>query len=110
MLTFTNLTLRPGESEEKLRALCERKLRAPAVHFRILKKSLDARDKGDIKWVYSVECSQKKEPHPEREYERIKGDMPRVFVVGTGPAGLFCAVRLIRHGIRPVLIERRGSH
>ena len=105
MLTL-NLTLRPGESEEKLLALCAKKLHAPVKHFRILKKSLDARDKGDIKWVYAVECSQKRETPQKREYERIKCEMPRVVVVGAGPAGLFCTLRLIRHGIRPILIER----
>lgn len=31
---------------------------------------------------------------------------PRVVVVGTGPAGLFCALRLLAHGIQPIVLER----
>ncbi|MCB9183947.1 MAG: FAD-binding protein [Flavobacteriales bacterium] len=29
-----------------------------------------------------------------------------VIVVGAGPAGLFCALRLIAHGLRPIVLER----
>ena len=54
--TFTGLTLRPHQKESALVKLCERKLHAPCRYFKILKKSLDARDKSDIRWVYSVQC------------------------------------------------------
>jgi 2-polyprenyl-6-methoxyphenol hydroxylase-like FAD-dependent oxidoreductase len=30
-----------------------------------------------------------------------------VLVVGTGPAGLFAACELLRHGVRPRIVERR---
>src|SRR5262245_56416003 len=30
-----------------------------------------------------------------------------VLIVGTGPAGLFAACELIRHGIKPRIVERR---
>ncbi|MBR7185876.1 MAG: NAD(P)/FAD-dependent oxidoreductase [Clostridia bacterium] len=106
MLTLHNLTLRPHEKERALVKLCERKLRAPVKYFRILKKSLDARDKADIKWVYTVECSDREERKVEAVYEQIKGTMPKVYIAGAGPAGLFCALRLIKHGIRPVIVER----
>ncbi len=32
---------------------------------------------------------------------------PTVLIVGTGPAGLFAACELVRHGIKPRIVERR---
>ena len=104
-LTLNDLHLAPHERESKLIRICEKKLHAPVKYFRILKKSLDARDKGNIRWVYTVECSDRVETSPPRVFERVKGS-PRVYIAGTGPAGLFCALRLIDHGIRPILLER----
>ncbi len=105
MLKLT-CSLRLGEGEERLIALAEKKLRAPVKYFRILKKSLDARDKGDIRWVYSVECSSRPEQPEIPVYTQIRGTMPKVYIAGAGPAGLFCALRLLAHGIRPILLER----
>ena len=106
-LTLNNLTLKTWEKESQLVRLCEKKLHAPCRYFRILRKSLDARDKSDLRWVYSVECSDREEERPVRVYPRVAREKaPRVVIAGAGPAGLFCAVRLIRHGVAPLLIER----
>ena len=104
-LTLNGLKLSAGEREGKLVKICEKKLRAPVRYFKILKKSLDARDKANIKWVYSVECSDVAETAPPPVYEQVRR-VPRVFIAGMGPAGLFCALRLLDHGVRPVLLER----
>jgi 2-polyprenyl-6-methoxyphenol hydroxylase-like FAD-dependent oxidoreductase len=32
---------------------------------------------------------------------------PTVLIVGTGPAGLFAACELVRHGVKPRIVERR---
>ncbi len=106
MLTLNNLTLAPGEREQELLKRCEKKLRAPCRYFKILKKSLDARDKEHIRWVYTVECSDKPQKPIERVFEKITKPMPRVYIAGAGPAGLFCALRLVEHGIAPVIVER----
>ena len=104
-LTFT---LRPGEPASALKKLCERKLHAPVKYFRVVKKSLDARNKSDIRWVYNVECSAKPEKVEKPVYAQITHPMPKVYIAGAGPAGLFCALRLLDHGVRPILLERGG--
>ncbi len=105
LLKLNNLTLKPTQSEAQLIKLCEKKLRAPVGYFRIVKKSLDARDKSDIKWVYAVECSETPQEMPVAPLKRVK-NAPRVHIAGAGPAGLFCAVRLLKRGFIPVLLER----
>ncbi len=97
-----------GTEEEKLRALAAKKLRAPVRYFRIVRKSLDARDKGNIRWIYTIEFAAKPCPMPDVLGEKgaLRGKVPSVVIAGMGPAGLFCAVRLLQWGVRPVLLER----
>lgn len=106
LLTLHNLTLYAGEREQELVKRCEKKLRSPCRYFKILKKSLDARDKENIHWVYSVECSDTPVKKQAAEYRKISKPMPRVYIAGAGPCGLFAALRLVEHGIAPVVIER----
>lgn len=106
LLTLNNVVLKIGKKESALRAICEKKLRAPCAYLRILKKSLDARDKDDIRWVYHLECSDEPQSRSVRRYPVITKQAPPVYVVGAGPAGLFCALRLIEHGFRPIVVER----
>ena len=107
-MRIDGLRLKPGESEEKLLQLAAKKMRG-CRYIRILKKSLDARDKADIRWVYSVEADKQPIPQPVRTWPQVKRQPPRVIVVGSGPAGLFCAIRLLRGGIRPLVVERGGT-
>jgi 6-methylpretetramide 4-monooxygenase / 4-hydroxy-6-methylpretetramide 12a-monooxygenase len=34
---------------------------------------------------------------------------PTILIVGTGPAGLFAACELLRHGVRPRIVERNAE-
>ncbi len=107
--TFSDIKLPIGKDEKDLLAIVEKKLGKKAAYFEIKKKSLDARDKNNIRYIYTVDASaqpqKKKEPTFERLSAAKKPEKP-VLIVGSGPAGLFCAVRLLDHGITPVLIER----
>lgn len=100
-----NVKLAAGRPEDELKKIVEKRVGGQVRYFKILKKSLDARDKGNIFWLYSVAYSFGNEREIPKSYEKIKSS-PRVAVIGGGPAGLFCAVRLIQHGFRPIIIER----
>lgn len=100
-----NIKLNISRPQSDLIAIAARKLGAPVKYFKILKKSLDARDKSNIFWVYSIAYSATEEEEKEEELGRTDSDA-RIAVVGSGPAGLMCAIRLVEHGFKPVIIER----
>lgn len=86
----------------------------------ILKKSIDARDKSNINYIYEVKVSAVDEGKIKRSsdvtfYEektyRVpgKGDIKlkeSPVIIGAGPAGLFCAYILSENGYKPIIIER----
>lgn len=77
-------------------------------HYRVLKKSVDARRRHEIHEVFTVEVFGKDEAPTQNDYAiqpvSYKGRKP--IIIGAGPAGLFCALRLIERGIPSILIER----
>ncbi len=107
--TFSDIKLPIEHSEETLRGIARKKLGGKLGYFAIKKKSLDARDKNNIRYIYTIECSKEEQQKQPPVFERLsarKQPSKPVLVVGSGPAGLFCALRLLDHGITPVLIER----
>ncbi len=108
ILTLSDVKLSLSQNESELVKIAEKKLGRKAAYFAIKKKSLDARDKSNIRYVYTIEFSA--EPlQEEATFEQLPKDKQPaapILVVGSGPAGLFCAVRLLDHGITPVVIER----
>lgn len=78
--------------------------------FFLKKKSLDARH-GKVKFHlrYQVFTGSDK-PQPlaltAPQYRACPKDAPVVVVVGSGPAGLFAALKLIQGGIKPIILER----
>lgn len=73
--------------------------------FRIIKKSIDAR--GRQIWVnLTVEPSDGTICYENDYNYHDISDRPAVIIVGAGPAGLFCALRLIELGLKPIILER----
>lgn len=105
ILRLDNLKLNITEGEDKLLKIARKKLGREVKFFKVLKKSLDARDKNNISWVCSIAFSSDNEKEPQKTFERAKNP-PKVIIIGSGPAGLMCAVRLIEHGFAPVIVER----
>jgi uncharacterized FAD-dependent dehydrogenase len=101
-------------------------LAAEHLQWRILRKSLDTRDKNDIHFVVSVEVQTadesaalahglKQEPAKVELFDEPPFALPQPgsqplkhppIVVGSGPAGLVAAYFLAEQGYRPIVLER----
>nr|MBE6544772.1 hypothetical protein [Oscillospiraceae bacterium] len=97
-----------------------------AKEYSVYRRSVDARHKPDIYFVYSIavsgdfpridETKQRKYGISIQNSEQIPtpeiGDSPLTappVIVGSGPCGLFAALLLAEEGYNPVILERGGS-
>ena len=75
--------------------------------FKLIKRSIDAR-KRNVKIILKLLVFID-EPAPKFkpifEYQDVT-NKPEVLIIGSGPAGLFAALRLIELGIKPIIFER----
>ena len=121
LLQIDDIRLSPDRNEEMILHLVEEKYGIKISSFRILNRSLDARNKNDIHWRYRIviDIPQEDAAGVLGYYDEVKAckeaenAIPlktapgeKVIIVGAGPAGLFCALRLIEAGAQVLLLER----
>lgn len=105
IVRLDNLKLSVNRPESDLISIAQKKINGKIKYFKILKKSLDARNKSNVFWLYSVACATHPVVEEVKSFEKLLNP-PKVAVIGAGPAGLFCALRLVEHGFKPIIIER----
>lgn len=98
-------------NEELLRKIIGGSLRIRNFSYQIENKSLDARNKNRIHWVMRVavvsnELKGKEVPRVESLNIPYRKRKEEILVVGSGPAGFFCAFVLQQAGFNTTLIER----
>jgi len=131
MIRVHEIKLRAGESTAKLPGRVEHRLGIPkgsVLGVRIVKESLDAREKPDIYRVFSLDISSslpdstlllaaknKKVKAGEAKAEIYvrpaagRTSALRPVVCGFGPCGIFAALTFCEYGYKPIILERGAA-
>ena len=125
MLQIQNIKLPVEHTEEALRKKIQKVVDAKPeelLSFQIKRCSIDARKKPNIIYIYTIYANFANEKKIlKRNLKDISGveEIPYTFmksgtqqmahrpiIVGSGPAGLFCAYMLAKAGYQPLVLER----
>jgi len=111
----------PANFEGDIDSVVASKLKVPFKNVTVLKKSLDARKKGNIIYNYTVAVETEFEDKAvknggtvynaqeislEKTVENLCYKGSRPVVIGAGPCGLFAALTLCLTGAAPIILER----
>ena len=113
------------EQDFVLRKKINKLLHVSDFTYHIHKRSIDARDKNLIYYVYEVDVEVENEEKvihsvsssdifivKEESYSFPENTVfmdSRPIIVGSGPAGLFCSYMLAEKGLKPIILERGDS-
>ncbi len=108
------IKLKPGEGKETIPEKIYKKTGAKAESWVIRRESVDARDKNNIRLVYTVDftCGKKLklDKAPPLSYKDVPAGAAvqkhRPVIAGFGPCGIFAALILAERGYRPLVLER----
>lgn len=126
MIRLRQIDVSIDANEDEIIAKCAKKLRidkSKIENFKIVKKSIDARDKYNIVSCYEIDVQVQEEEKvlkknkskdifkaPNEKYQFPVNKMVnmkyRPVIIGAGPAGLFTAYMLAQYGYRPLILER----
>lgn len=112
-----SITIKPNEEKnenviksELLKAIQKKDIKVEKDGFTpvFVKKSIDARH-GQLKLILRYKIYIGEKPNGDAETLPVwkkAGGKKKVVIVGSGPAGLYAAFKLLESGIKPILIER----
>ena len=120
MIRISNIRYPLDKSESGLEQFVTNEYRLLGVtSFELAKKSVDARKKHDVHYVYSVDVCCENEArlikkhknisaHTREEYVFPKGNKKElpIVIAGFGPAGMMCALTLVQNGYNVIVLER----
>lgn len=119
MIRLDNIKIFKDLTEEEVinTAITKNKInKEDIIESNIVKKSIDARDKKNIYYNYSLNIKVKDEnKYPNLKHIEDLTEQPisknrtssyNPIIIGAGPAGLFCALTLIDNGYKPIIIEQ----
>lgn len=117
MLRINELKIYEDLNEQQVIEKAKRKYHIKdVISAKIIKKSIDARDKKDVHYNYALEFEVKDETKYPKLIAQPKKQPPIVIpkrqskqpivIIGAGPAGLFCGLTLVEYGYQPIIIEQ----
>lgn len=127
MIRISGMKLKLKDRDIKKAVMAELRIKETSIkNIMIRRKSLDARKKDDIHYIYTVDVELAEEDKiiknikkrkggadislsPYKKYELPEGEIKegkRPVVAGFGPAGMFAALVLAEKGMCPIVIER----